>query len=127
MSTEYAGVERRQHKRLKVNFLVIYAVNKPAELIMIVGNKIKTALMSDLSKTGMSILTGFNIPKGTVLMIKFTLINTSVDKDKRIRSMELNGEVRNNSLKEKNVYRLGILFTHISQQDREAIAEFVEK
>ena len=127
MSGEYKGEERRKYSRLKVNFLVIYNVRQPVEIIMIVGDKLKTALMSDLSESGMSILTNFDIPVSTILQIKFTLINTAVSDDKRIKSMEMSGEVRNNTLNDKRIHRLGILFKHISEKDKKAISDFIEE
>ena len=127
MNADYRGEERRRYSRLKVNFLVIYNVRQPVEIIMVVGDKLKTALMSDLSETGMAILTNFNIPISTILQIKFTLINTGARDDKRIKTMEMSGEVRNNTVTDKKIHRLGILFKHINEQDKKSIADFVKE
>ena len=82
--------------------------------------------MSDLSESGMAILTNFDIPISTVLQIKFTLINTNARDEKRIRSIEMSGEVRNNTITDKKIHRLGIKFQHINDADKEAISAFVK-
>ena len=82
--------------------------------------------MLDLSETGMAILTKFNIPVATVLLLKFTLINFSADDDNRLRTIEMSAEVRNNISQEKGEHRLGIVFTKISKKDKQAITDFVQ-
>ena len=125
MDIKYKGPERRKHKRLKVNFLVIYSVRKPIDVIMIVGSQVKTAMMLDLSESGMAIVTNYDIPISTILEIKFTLINTHAHDEDRIKTIEIIGQVRYNVQAEKDVHRLGIYFTQITEEDRSAIARFV--
>lgn len=120
------GIERRQHKRLNVDFTVIYQVDKPLTVKISIGwNKVIEALMLDLSEGGMAILTEYNIPKSTVLLMKFTLINLAFIGEKRIKSMNITGEVCYN-VSEKKEHRLGIRFTEIKQDDKLAIADFVK-
>jgi c-di-GMP-binding flagellar brake protein YcgR len=126
MDSVYNGSDRRRHKRVKVNFIVIYGVRKPLKIIMFVGYSEFNALMLDLSEAGMAITTNYDIPISAILLIKFTLINTYADKDNRVRSMEITGEVRNNTLLEKNEHRLGICFTQITEEDKSAITNFVK-
>jgi len=124
MSPVYNGPERRKSSRIEVKFVVTYQVDKPIEVRMWVGNKEVNALMLDLSEQGMAILTKHEIPIMSSLAIKFTLINLGVDKDQQMRSMEMIGEVRY-SYKEDSEHRLGIFFTRISQEDKQAIVNFV--
>ena len=125
MAEEYSGAERRTHKRMNVNFTVIYRVNKPLEVRMMVGDKEVNALMADLSEGGMCILTDYNIPTGTVLFIKFTLINLNAYGNERVKSMEITGEVRYNLPTPKHTHRLGIRFTEIDKKDQVAIIDFL--
>jgi c-di-GMP-binding flagellar brake protein YcgR len=125
MNTMYNGPERRKSARIEVKFVVTYQVHKPIEVRMWVGNKEVNALMLDLSEQGMAILTKYEIPIASSLAIKFTLINLQADKDRQMHSMEIIGGVRY-SYKEDNEHRLGISFTRISQEDKTAIANFVE-
>jgi c-di-GMP-binding flagellar brake protein YcgR len=125
MAEGHSGSERRRHKRLSVNFTVIYRVNKPLEVRMMVGDKEVNALMIDLSEGGMCLLTDYNIPTGTVLFIKFTLINLNAYGNERVKSMEITGEVRYNLINPEHTHRLGIRFTEIDKKDQVAIIGFL--
>jgi c-di-GMP-binding flagellar brake protein YcgR len=125
MNSLYGGKERRKTKRIKVNFIVVYRVREPLELLMVVGRQEVDALMLDLSEDGMAVVTKYDIPQSTTLSIRFTLLNLSAERSNRVRSMEIVGEVRYNILAEKNEHRLGIYFTRISQEDKRAIRDFV--
>ena len=127
MHIPYKGPERRKNDRIKVNFIVIFQVNKPAHVLMLVGGREIDSLMLDLSQTGMAILASYNIPVMTGLLIKFTFINVdAVSDDERVRSMEIVGEVRNCAKEGKDEYRLGIAFTGIKEQDKAAIFNLVK-
>jgi len=125
MAEEHSGTERRKHKRMNVNFTVIYRVNKPLEVRMMVGDKEVNALMADLSEGGMCLLTDYNIPTGTVLFIKFTLINLNAYGNERVKSMEITGDVRYNLPTPEHTHRLGIRFTEIDKKDQAAIIDFL--
>ena len=125
MNTEYTGPERRKHKRLKANFIVIYQVRKPVKVIMFVEDKEINAVMLDLSEGGMAILTDYDLPTTTTLHTRFTLINIYAHKDARVKSMKIVGEICNNLFIEKTGYRLGIRFVDISEEDKLSIFEFV--
>lgn len=119
--------ERRKAKRIPVNFIVTYQVFEPLKVRMFIGDREIYALMADLSEAGMAILTGEDIPPASVLLINFTLIDTTVASDQRIKRMEIISEVRYNILREKNEHRLGIEFTQILEYDKTIISEFVKK
>ena len=125
MSSEYEGPERRKHKRLKANFIVIYRVRKPVKVIMFIEDKEISAVMLDLSEGGMAILTDYDLSVATVLHTRFTLINIYAHKDARVKSMNIIGEICNNLFIEKTGYRLGIRFVDISKEDQHSIYEFV--
>ena len=122
----YAGPDRRKYERVKANFLVIYRVNEPVEVIMIIGSEVKTGIMSDLSEGGMALTTTYNIPFLTLLIMNFTLINTRIYDSNRIRTIHIRGQVRYSVPQGGKLCRLGIQFTKISNDDKEAINRFVE-
>ena len=126
MTDKYDGPERRRSKRIRADFIVIYRVNHPIEILMWVGSKEITAKMLDLSDAGMAIATNYDIPGSAILLIKFTLINFSASVDERVRSMVIEGEVKYNTSIGKNEYRLGVSFTNIAKEDQDAIANFVK-
>ena len=126
MGDAYKGPERRRATRVRAEFIVIYRVDRPVEVRMWIGNREVNAMMLDLSEIGMAILTNYDIPASAILLIKFTLINLYAEKNERVRSMEIIGEVRNSFSAEDNEHRLGIAFTKITQEDKYAITGFVK-
>jgi c-di-GMP-binding flagellar brake protein YcgR len=74
MPNDFSGAERRQFKRLRVQFSVTYLVQKPMEVLMRVGEKKIETTMLDLSEGGMAIRTAVDIPLQTELTINFMLI-----------------------------------------------------
>jgi len=123
---KYGGPDRRRSQRMRVDFIVVYRIRRPIRLFMVIKNKEVSALMADLSEGGMAILTSYDIPISTTLLIKFTLINPPATEYERLRMMEIAGEVRYNTYLGNNEHRLGICFTHISKEDRAAIVNFIK-
>jgi len=124
---ETAGIERRKFKRLRVNFTVIFQVDRPLVARMTLGwRKEVEALMLDLSEGGMAIVTNYNIPPETILSIKFTLINLTLSSARRIRIMRMTGQVRYNIPTGKKEHRLGVCFIEIDEEDRSAVVDFVK-
>jgi hypothetical protein len=126
MLEDYKGRERRRFKRVRVNFTAIFRIDKPIYVRMMAGNREVDGVLLDLSEAGLCILTTFDIPAATVLLIKFVLIDANSFGEERIAKMDVVGEVRYNILFGKQEHRLGICFTQISDKDRKTIAEFVE-
>ena len=125
MNNTYKDSERRGSPRAKVEFILTYKVDKSTEAQIWIGDREANALMLDLSSNGVAILTDYDVPVSTTLLIKFTLINLYVDTDERISTIEVVGEVRSNTLSKDNEHRLGIIFTNIAEQERRAISNFV--
>ena len=122
MSNTHKDSERRKAARMGVQFIVSYKIDRPAEDHMWVGDKDIDALMLDLSESGMAILTNYDIPVSTILLIKFTLINLYANKDERAHSIEIRGKVLHNVLSEdEKEHRLGISFIQIIKEDKFAI------
>ena len=118
--------ERRGSPRVKVEFILTYKIDKSTEAQIWIGDREANALMLDLSSNGVAILTDYDIPVFTTLLVKFTLINLYANTDERISTIEVTGEVRSNILSKDNEHRLGIIFTNIAEQERQAISKFVE-
>jgi len=124
---QYSGSERRKSKRIPVDFTVVYQINKPLVVRLMVGTDSEVeAVMLDLSEGGMSIVTDYNIPSCTVLIMKFILINMDKSRENRIQKMNITGLVRYNILTANQKHRLGIYFTKIATEDKKAISDFVK-
>ncbi len=127
MYRSYSGNDRRRFQRLRMNLSVIYKVDQPVTVRMLIGDKEVEATTLDLSEGGMALLTDFNIPVSTSLFIKFTLFKVGGDgKVNFYGPVVIGGEVRSNVLSEKK-YRLGICFSQIEPQDKTEMADFLSK
>ncbi|MBN1871245.1 MAG: PilZ domain-containing protein [Candidatus Omnitrophica bacterium] len=128
MSPEYEGVDRRQHKRIRVNFIASYEIREPWGLRANIGNKEIYTRMYDLSQGGTAISSLYDIPLSSVLLIKFVLINLEAYKTlNRSSSLTVEGRVVYNNVIERNERRLGICFREMDDGDREFISGFVKR
>jgi c-di-GMP-binding flagellar brake protein YcgR len=117
----HSGSDRRRFQRMRMNLTVVYRVDKPMTVRILIGDKEIEAVTVDLSEGGMAILTDYDIPVGTDLVIKFTLCK--VDKEGKITfygPMVIAGDVRSNVLSEekKGEHRLGIRFAQMNEKDK---------
>ena len=127
--TDINSDDKRGAKRVAVNFIVTF---RPEDGSMVahmrIGNKLRIiALMLNLSIKGMAIITEYDIPINTVLVIKFTLVSLDDKRGDQVKSMELVGQVRYNVVWKNMGHRLGISFSEISEYDKTAIIEFVDR
>lgn len=126
MQDDRKGIERRKFKRVKVNFTAIFRIDKPIYVRMMAGNREVDGILLDLSEGGLCIMTTFDIPASTILLIKFVLIDANSFAEERIAKMDVVGEVRYNIAFGEREHRLGVCFTQISDKDRKTISDFVE-
>lgn len=121
------GRENRRHKRLRVNLSVVYRIDRPAKVRLTIGNKDTRATMLDLSEGGISFLTGLDIPRGSLLQIKFTLFTLEKDDVSFYGPIEITGEVRYNMPLSGSEYRIGILFKQLDEDDKREILSFIKR
>ncbi len=126
MNDEYSGSERRRFKRVRVSLTVFYRVNEPLTVRMMTKDREIKATIVDLSEGGMAVLTDYALPEATVLFIRFTLFKVDKEDVTFYGPVEITGEVRYNNLVDRDVYRLGISFTKITEQDKMEITNFVK-
>jgi len=127
MSERPADVEKRKYKRVNVSFTVVYEVNSPLSVRMKVNNKEVNAIALDLSEGGIAVLTSYDIPKLTLVKVKFIIFNeNALNKEERSRWIEVKGEVRYNISTKEKAFRVGVCFVGISAADRTFIADFVK-
>ncbi len=120
--------ERRKSQRLRINITVVYRVNKPSHVRVLVGDDEVEATTSDLSEGGMSILTVYDIPLSAVISVEFMIYQVDeVNKFRFYKSIKLIGEVRSNTQLENDLCRIGIVFTKIDAEDKIELARFVKK
>jgi len=123
---KFSSSEQRRFKRMKINLSVIFRLARPVAIRLLIGNKEIRATMLDLSEEGLSMLTNYDIPKSTALLIKFTLFKVENDDVSFYGPMEILGEVRYNMPLGGNEYRLGIYYKKIKAQDKIEISNFLK-
>src|SRR3990167_7236832 len=119
MDSAYSDIERRNHKRLRINCTVIYRINEPPVTHFVMKGKDIDARMIDISQGGMAMVTSSDIPVSTVLSMRFSLLNVDKEAVKFSGPLEVTGEVKSSTPLEKNEHRLGIYFTKMKKIDVE--------
>jgi len=120
---ERSGIERRRHRRVKTQFSAVCNMQTPPGFRTPIEKNEIIARISDLSESGMAILTDYDIPSQSKISSRFTLINLGAKDVDRYKLIETEGEVCYN-FAEDNLYRLGVCFTRISETDKTTIADF---
>jgi len=124
---EKKGIERRQFKRVIASFSVVCKVHAPLAMSMNIGGKDVDAIALDVSEGGVAVLSNYDIPVGSIVMLKFIMFNEAAKiRAERSRMIEIQGEARYSVLTKEKSYRLGIRFMNISSEDRSFIAKFIE-
>jgi c-di-GMP-binding flagellar brake protein YcgR len=125
MGLTFFGSDRRKFQRVKVDFSVSYLVREPMEVSMRVeGKKVKT-IMFDISEEGMALKSEYDVPLRALLTIDFILEYASKLRGDIMRRMEIEGRIVNKRTLAENMFRYGVHFEKIRQEDREAIVDFV--
>ncbi|MFH1889174.1 MAG: PilZ domain-containing protein [Candidatus Omnitrophota bacterium] len=127
MDKVYEGQERRESERIDVNFTVIYRVNSPLSIRMMVGDREVIAIAVNLSEGGMAISTTYELPVSTIVRVKYILLNEKASSiSERMKSIEVLGEVCHSFLAKDKSYCMGIRFLDLSGSDKLFIANFVK-
>ncbi|MFH1876010.1 MAG: PilZ domain-containing protein [Candidatus Omnitrophota bacterium] len=120
------GKERRKFKRTPVSFLVYYKINSPLVIKIQVGDKMINALAADISEGGIAIMTDYELPPVASINVSFFMMNDKAySADLKSRTITVRGEVRYNiTIKERKEYKIGVLFSDLSDDNRNFIREF---
>jgi c-di-GMP-binding flagellar brake protein YcgR len=128
MENTYTGKERRRFPRLRVSITVVYQIDKPSYVNILVPNEGIEAVALDLSEGGIAILADAYIPPTTPLNLEFMLYTSNNQNSFRLyRDLRVKGEVCDIVETENSKYRIGIGFTQISPEDRAEIINFVKQ
>ena len=121
-------IERRKFKREDISVIVVYKVDSPLDVRVMVKDKEVNAVALNLCEAGIALLTNYEIPASTIVAIRFLISkDATIRKGERYRTIEIKGEVcYNRFIKEEKAYRLGIRFINISDKERNFIANFIK-
>ena len=105
------GRENRRHRRFPATFAVVYTIESPFELRLEIGIREIDGIANDLSLGGLSLMTNYQIPAGTMIAMTFKLLDKSaVMEEDRTRKFQLQGEARYSFFGKEKAYRIGIRF-----------------
>ncbi len=127
MDFNYSNFDRRRFQRLKLNLSVNYRVDEPWYVrLKFKGQEIEATALN-LSEGGLALLTDYDIPVASLLLLKFSLFK--LDRSGEVsfyNPVEINGQVRTNLVCEKNQFRLGLCFVRQESSADSSIGEFVK-
>ena len=124
MNNQRSKEERRKFKRIPVRFDLIYKINRPPSIRISMREKEMFAWLVDISEGGMALIAEDQFPDAVSLDLTFHLIF----KDQQTPPMHAEGRVCYKILlTDIPGYRIGIEFTKIDKQDKQAIIDFVNK
>jgi c-di-GMP-binding flagellar brake protein YcgR len=126
VENENPGNDKRRLRRVRVSISVIYRVHEPLTIRLLTSDREIRANMLDLTEEGLAILTDYDLPVSTIILIRFTLFRVDDDDVSLYGPVEIAGEVRYNA-NEGGEHRLGIRFTGISDEDKRQIGKFTAR
>lgn len=123
---KYLGRNRRKLPRLNLRLAVIYQIHQPFSVRTRILDKEIVATVLDLNENGMAISTDYDLPLQTDLSIKLTLFKVHNNGEASCgEPIDIIGEVCSSSLIDMNLYRLGVSFIRIDEQDKKKIVDFL--
>lgn len=123
---EKSNIERRAFERLKVDLSIIYRINRPLYVRVLISGEEIEATAIDLSQGGIAINTNYDIPISTALSIKIMIYTlTKANNFRFYKVVNADGEVRSNILVGTDKRRIGISFTEIDEEEKEELIRFV--
>jgi len=127
MTDDKQRQNRRLAERKEAAFSLYYTIEFPFDLRIKLGVPGEVGgLMRDLSELGTAIVTKYDIPTGTKLLIMFNLLNSHLSGENRLRHLRLRAEVTSNLFSGAGGYRLGLRFDKVSNEDKNAIREYIK-
>jgi len=119
-------VEKRRFQRLEISLTVLYQVEAPFDICLLMGNREFEAKTFDLAEGGVSIYAEHYLPVGTKLSIK--LIIFEFDHTGMVcfyEPLEIFGDIRNSFFDGKNKYRFGVEFNHLTRSQESKLHDFI--
>ena len=119
MGHSYPDQERRKNGRVKQGYVLMYKMASGVRSRALPAEAAYNGMMLDLSEDGMAFLTHQKIPLETSITNKFILVDELLtQRDHRFRPIEAEGKVRYHLSGQRGMYRVGLQFTRLSDDDR---------
>ena len=122
-----AGFEQRRFKRVKAKFMLSYKLDRVLQAKLMAGGDKIYAVMGDISSGGLMIITQYDIPIGSKLLLFCTVIDEMALHDyEKSKTLEINGIVKSNRQIKHNEFNIGIEFFEVSEEDRKFLEKFAK-
>ncbi|MFH1398208.1 MAG: PilZ domain-containing protein [Candidatus Omnitrophota bacterium] len=119
--------DRRKFQRLSVNISLSYIVESPLEVSNLYQGREIEAAMLNISEGGIGLLSKYNIPARSIIVVRFNLFRT--DRQGFISfsdPIEVICEVRYSVIMEDGQYRMGVVFRGVKDTAKSEITTFME-
>ena len=127
MESQYKGPERRKSTRVTTNFPVLYDIDPQVKVRLTIKQNIFSAIAKNICEVGMAILTNIDLPLAVLAHVDFTLCNTKeADLSKRVRRIEVGCRTRYSFSATDGVYKVGLQFLDLPEEDRRFIAKYIK-
>lgn len=117
--------ETRRVKRVSVKIPLIFKIHPSMEKDITLTQREASGYTSDISTTGIGIVSNIYIPEGVLLSIQLDRSLIYPEGGKPNNFLRLTGEVTSSKM-DGGEYRLGVLFKELREQDKSAIKKFLE-
>ncbi len=126
-SGNFSGKEKRQYPRTPDSFIAIYRLVLPLPVLMKMDAEEYPAVAMDLSEVGMSLDVDQELLVGAIVSLRFELINSrQTAMGFHDRLFRLEGEIRHCTMRDQQLYRIGILFKQTTPEERVFIATYIK-
>jgi c-di-GMP-binding flagellar brake protein YcgR len=119
--------DRRKFQRLSVNISISYTVESPLEVSGLYQGKEIEATMLSICEGGIGLLSKYNIPAWSTIVIRFSLFRT--DRQGFITfsdPIEMICDVRYSVIMGDGQYRMGVVFRGVKDAAKSEITTFME-
>lgn len=119
-------IEKRKFKRKKISIAVTYQDNTVLDIRMRRGKRDYEATMIDISEEGMGLLTDMDLPKGAMMMVKFSMADNK-DKSANPKGVALlTAKIMYSEAAGPGRFRVGIEFRDVNKENRERLRTFCQ-
>ena len=123
----FSGKDRRQHKRAEDTFIVTYKLTIPLPVIMSTDSDEYPAVAMDVSEGGIGLDVDRPLTPETAVHLRFELANdVAATENYRRRSFKLDGQIRHCTLRDRQLYRVGVLFLKSTPEERDFISTYIK-
>jgi hypothetical protein len=123
MASPNSSKKDRLFPRVSLDAILYFKVDRPPEVLLRIGQETKVGYAVDISEAGISFLVDIEIPKSTEIELSFNLVFADGKKPRIITVGEV---VYCFPRVPQKTYRVGILFTEITQKDKNLIEEYIK-